>query len=205
MLGRVGHSAGICSYGNLLMAAVGLCAAGLAIRLMDDFLDTPLDLRQGLRTPAHSLGSACLPYALAALSIGCLLAPKLAAALFLGAYAVGMASDLGRMLPLGLQGYQESLLAVLIGSLGAGLVVMTWAVVMMIAIQAFDDLVDVETDQQTGGHNWCRRYGTGEVVLSGLLSLAIGVFLSPMLTILTLLMAIFIDRVLFRRLGTVTA
>jgi 4-hydroxybenzoate polyprenyltransferase len=203
LLGRAGREAGISSYSNLLATLVGVCAVGLAIRLMDDFLDAALDLRQGLQTPAHRFGSASLPYALAGLSVGSLLAPRLAATLFLGAYAVGMASDPTRALPSGLRGYQESLLAMLIGTLGAGPMLMTWAMTMMIAIQALDDLVDLRIDKHTGGRNWCHLYGTGEVMLCGLLCVAIGASLSLMLTLLTLIVTTVIDRIFHRRSGTV--
>lgn len=203
LLGGVGQDAGISSYGSLLAAFAGLWTVGLAIRLMDDYLDAPIDLLQGVPTPAHRFGSASLPYALAGLSIGSLLSSKLTAAVFLSAYAIGMAGELTRVLPSRLRGYEESLLAIVIGALGAGPLIMTWALMTMFTIQALDDLIDLRIDSYTGGRNWCHRYGVGEVALSGLLSVAVSGALSPLLTGLTLLVAASIDLIFHRRPGTV--
>ncbi|NLN19467.1 MAG: hypothetical protein GX162_09370 [Firmicutes bacterium] len=203
LLGKAGQEAGISSCGSLLAAFAGLWTVGLAIRLMDDYLDAPVDLLQGVQTSAHHLGNASLPYALVGLSVGSLLSPKLTAALFLSAYAIGMTSELTRALPSRLRGYQESLLAIVIGAIGAGPMVMAWALMTMFTIQALDDLIDLRVDSHIDGRNWCHLFGVGEVILSGSLSVAFSAFLSPLLTGLTLLTAASIGLIFHRQPGTV--
>src|SRR5690606_29875589 len=89
-----------------LLAAVA--AAGVAIKLMDDYLDQELDALLGRRTLAAAVGPGAVAYAMAALALAMLLDGPAAGSLFLAAYAVGMAHDPAGRLPTGLAGWQEA-------------------------------------------------------------------------------------------------
>lgn len=139
---------------------------GLAVKIMDDFLDAPLDQCRGLRTVAQRLGTASLPYALAAVAAGAALNHRWAISLFLASYALGMAVNLGRQLPTGLLGYQEALVA-----LGACLVLYgpvrtVAAVAIVTAIQITDDLVDWREDRLAGGGVITRKLDRFETLLA---------------------------------------
>lgn len=138
---------------------------GLAVKIMDDFMDAPLDQCRGLQTVAQRLGTASLPYALAAIAAGAALNHRWAISLFLASYALGMAVDLGRRLPTGLLGYQEALVA-----LGASLVLYgpvrtAAAVAIVTAIQMTDDLLDWREDRLAGGGALTRKLGLFEALL----------------------------------------
>lgn len=164
---------------------IGLMA--ITVRLMDDFLDTGMDGLGGQNTAAMSLDRAVLPYSLALFSIAVMMQPKLATALFLAAYSIGMADDLNRELPTGLKSRYEALLAVGLGILGMGLVVMTWACALMTALQCIDDYLDVYLDRCVGRRNICHYLGRVETVLLAACSFILCLILSPFLTLLSLL------------------
>lgn len=195
-LGVAGQAAGVETWWHLPLVLTGFWAVGCAIRLMDDVVDTSSDFDGGVIKPAQQLGSAALPYALASLSIGVLLAPKLTATLFLSAYTVGMISDQRRLLPSGLRGYQESMIALAVGTFSTG-IVMAWSLAFIVFLQALDDTVDRHTDAQTGARNWCNCFGTVEVLLLGILALATSLSLSLLLTLLALSVAAIIERITY--------
>lgn len=190
LLGPAGQAAGVYTWSILVKQVVAILCAGMAIRLMDDVVDRASDKSIGLVTSVDQLADTALVYALAALATGAFLAPALVGALFLAAYAVGMGGDLKRRLPSGLSGYQESVLVIAIGIAGAGVWIMSWAVAVMVALQAIDDLRDLTIDGRTGSRNMCQVLGQGEVILLGLLALLTSLNLSLALTSVALLIAV---------------
>lgn len=163
----------------LVRAALAILCTGVAVKLMDDFLDFRYDAQYGIPSPAVRLGEATLPYAMAALALGAAMNATLALCLFSSAYAIGMVQDLGRPLPSGLLGWQEGLLAVGIGALCLDPFVQLWALVVMAFVQAVDDLFDLKSDAMAGSPNLARRFGVGEVRLAALGLLALAAALRP--------------------------
>lgn len=184
-LGLAGKAAGLVpSWSALAAALVGTLAVAMAIRLMDDTLDASMDASQGLVTYAQLLSEAVLPYALAAFAVGALIIPTLAVALFAAAYIVGMASDYTRSLLFGLKGWQEGVIALVLGLLGTGIVCMAWSLAFMLFTQSLDDVFDYRYDTQAGRRNLCHRYGIGETMLLMLSVFIISIMLSPLLTLI---------------------
>ncbi|MGE5484470.1 MAG: hypothetical protein ACM3X4_05600 [Ignavibacteriales bacterium] len=128
-----------------------LCAAltGLAIKIMDDWLDISRDRCDGDTPPGPGpdlvsrLGDASLPYALLLFACAVPIDGRTAVALFLMAYAAGMGGASSRDLyPSGLRGWQESVVSALISWVACGWRVTAVAGLCMACIQGFDDVMD---------------------------------------------------------------
>lgn len=121
---------------------MGLFLTGLAIRLVDDALDQEEDHAAGVANLTGMLGSAATAYAGASLALAALLLPRHGPALFLAAYAWGMAGSLTERLPTRLPGWLETAAAIglLLILVPAG--VALWALLLMGAFQATDWALD---------------------------------------------------------------
>ncbi|HEY8417054.1 MAG TPA: hypothetical protein VIK93_03340 [Limnochordales bacterium] len=179
---------------GVVQLAAAVVAAGVAIKLMDDWLDRELDALTGRVTLAAALGNGVIAYALAALAIGMLLQPPVAGTLFLAAYALGMAHDATRRLPTGLAAWQELLLAVGAGMLLAGPYVMVASMVAMIFVQCADDLLDWAEDRRRGLRSWAERLGRVETALVAGIALLVGFVLAPVLMGAVIVAAVLVDR-----------
>lgn len=146
--------AGLPLFVRLLLAALG---TGIAVKLMDDVLDSPLDRMRGLRNLADRLGRAATPYALLALAAGLYFDSRLGFALFLAAYAVGMTGRPYERLPSGLQAWQEMALAALLLVLLSGWRLAAQALLLLIAVQLWDDLWDHGEGLPPGPWAWVSR------------------------------------------------
>lgn len=150
---------GIISDGPALLAVTGLEAAALrslarqmvavaavavAVKLMDDVLDAPYDRVRGAPNWAASLGRAATPYAMVLLVLGVAAHAQLAAALFLAAYAWGMAGDWRQRMPTGLKGWHESGLALAVSWAAAGTTLTVLAVSLVGALHWADQWLDRE-------------------------------------------------------------
>lgn len=148
---------GITFDGPVLLAAAGVAGAGpvgwgrkmvavaavaLAVKLMDDVLDAPRDRVRGEPNWAATLGRAATPYAMVLLVLGTAAHAPLAAALFLAAYAWGMAGDRWERMPSGLLGWQESALAVAVSWAAAGTALTVMAVSLVGALHWADQWLD---------------------------------------------------------------
>lgn len=172
---------GALSAAQAATTVVAVLAAGMAIKLMDDFIDRRMDALAGVRTWAARLGDGTLPYALAALGVGMLVDASVAGPLFLSAYAVGMSHDLRRRQPSGLLGWHESALAVGVGALLAGLIPTAAALAAITFVQCVDDVADAHTDRLRGHRSFVRSLGAVETLLLGLAALIVACALAPLL------------------------
>lgn len=163
-----------------MVAAVLFVA--FAVKLMDDFMDLRHDVQLGVPSLAERLGEATLPYALMLLAMAALFDPRVAIPLFTASYAVGMALDLNRMLPSGLYGWQEALIAVVLGVALAGPIEQLWSVVAIGFVQCVDDIQDAKRDVLTGSSNLVRRFGVGEVRMAAFALLCLAAWLRPIHT-----------------------
>lgn len=179
-------------------AGAAILCAGLAVKLMDDFLDLQYDSQAGIPSPAVRLGEATLPYGLILLAVGAAFHPPVALSLFLAAYAIGMVQDLKRSLPSGLTGWQESLLSLGLGALLLGPVIQIWGLAMMVFVQAVDDTIDYHVDQMSGNPNLLRRFGWVEVNGVAFVCLVLAAWLYPIETALTIVAAAVLDTWVWR-------
>lgn len=149
---------------------------------MDDFLDLRYDIFVGASTLATRLGEGTLPYALIgfALAVGC--NAELAAAIMVGAYAVGMAGDYDRQLPSGLMGYQEGVVVTAASLWLLPWQTLLWALAAMLAVQVFDDLHDLLVDRESGNPNIARRVGIVEARMTAMASVSVAGLLMPVET-----------------------
>lgn len=123
-------------------AVIGLLLTGLAIRLVDDALDREEDEEAGVANLAGRLGGAAAAYAAASLALAALLLPRHGPALFLAAYALGMAGSLTERLPTRLPGWVETAAAAGLLFLLVPAGVALWALLLMGAFQAADWAMD---------------------------------------------------------------
>lgn len=145
----------------------------MTIKMMDDYLDGPLDRLIGKKTWAADLQEATLPYALLAFSLAVIAEPTWSITLFWASYAVGMRGDRLRPLPLGLTGWQEALLlgVLTLSAFGWKALVTSWAAIF--SLQAVDDLLDHQQDKMCGAANWATRWGVVETGLAAAIAIAL--------------------------------
>lgn len=138
---------------------------GLAVKLMDDYLDAPCDRIAGRYTLACLWGRATLCYALVAFSLAVVTQAAWALSLFWASYVLGMGGDMRRSLPLGLSGWQESVLLSIVAVIALGWREVVTSFLAIFVVQAGDDLLDKGRDEKTGGRNLAVRWGRGETAL----------------------------------------
>lgn len=174
--------AGFGSPAAAVAAVAAVFAAGVAIKLMDDFVDRHVDALGGTVTWAGRMGDGALPYAMAALAVSMLLDASVGGTLFLAAYALGMAHDGRRRLPSGLLGWHESLAAAAAGALLAGPWRMAASLAALTFVQCVDDLIDAGADARRGRRSLVAALGTIETCLLGLAALVVAEALAPIVT-----------------------
>lgn len=179
-------------------AGAAIICSGLAVKLMDDFLDLQYDSQAGIPSPAVRLGEATLPYGLILLAIGAAFHAPIALSLFFAAYAIGMVQDLRRPLPSGLTGWQESLLVLGLGALLLGPVNQIWGLAIMVFVQAIDDTIDYHVDQMSGNPNLLRRFGWVEVNGVAFGCFVLAAWLYPIETALTIVAVAVLDTWVWR-------
>ncbi len=156
---------------NLNVIAATLLV-GIAVRLLDDYIDRQQDELLGRATSWHYLQGAGLIYAMVALSLGIRLAPTWGAALFFAAYGIGMASDPNSMLPSHLSGGLEFLLASLLAIAVGGWSLALAALSLMLGIDIIDDCLDLAQESQVVSvRNWASLYGRWPALFLGSLAI----------------------------------
>lgn len=153
------------------VVAVILCA--VAIKLADDFLDEEIDENIGNENWSIILGRGAPIYAMLFLSLSIYLNPPVSLSLFLASYSIGMLHDLKQRLPTNLTGYQESLIAFIIGIILCGWKLMIFAILFVIGVQLIDDCIDVQNDKLAGYRNLAYRLGCVEAYLLAVLSMLV--------------------------------
>lgn len=152
---------------SLLVSLAATLATAVAIKLMDDLLDGEELTISGLTTAGATV------YAMAALAVGVALAPLVALPLFAAAYAVGMLHEPAEALPSGMPAWLESVLAVAVAAVMAGTGRAIQALLVMLAVQLVDDLVDYVADTATPSRSLAHRAGRGEAALLAMICLAL--------------------------------
>jgi 1,4-dihydroxy-2-naphthoate octaprenyltransferase len=183
-------------WSRLLTDFAGILLTGIAIKIMDDFLDIEYDQCLGKRTLAIRLGRASLPYTMLLLALGSALSLSYSLSLFLGSYAVGMTHDWAEKMPTRLPGYAEMAGAFLVSIFIVGFVPALWGVTMMATVQLLDDIFDIHKDSQTGQRNMVLIMGMVETTLLLLIFFLVSVLLNAMGTVLVLLALPFVHMIL---------
>lgn len=150
--------------------AVFLCSG--AVKLLDDCLDQSPDSIAGRRNWAAVLGPGAPVYAALLLAVAAGIRAEVCLPLFFASYGVGMFNDLGRRLPSGLSGWQESLLVAATGGWLFGWRMMLFAFLFIAAVQLADDCVDMHTDRLCGQRNLACRFGCVEALLAAAVAFA---------------------------------
>jgi len=156
---------------NVFAASLAVSLCSLSVKLMDDHLDRDRDMCCGRANMAEVLGKGTVVYAAMLLALAAGLNAVLSLSLFLASYVVGMFNDLSRIMPTRLSGWQESVIVFVLGSFLFGLHMMMFALLFIIAVQLFDDCIDIHTDRLCGQRNFACRMGLLECMLVGLAAL----------------------------------
>lgn len=175
------------AWSSLIISFVGILMTGLAIKIMDDFLDVEYDQCLGKKTLALRWGRASLPYGLFLLALGCAISLTYSLTLFFASYAVGMVHVWSEKMPTRLAAFIEMLGAFGTSIWLVGVMPAVWGVTMMATVQLLDDLFDIQKDAYTGQRNTVIRMGMVEATLLLLIFFFLSVLLDPMGTVYVLL------------------
>lgn len=152
-----------------IVAAVACCA--IAIKLADDYLDQEQDRLAGQPNWTNILGPGTMFYAIFFLSIAAAINSAVSLSLFFASYIVGMFNDFQSHFPLGLTGWQESLLTLFISLLLLGWEITVFSLALVFAVQLIDDCIDINVDSHSGQRNYACRLGFIECVLTAVCAL----------------------------------
>ncbi len=147
----------IASLAGLVQTFLATLLTGVAVKILDDFLDAAPEDR----------AAWAFPYGAAALAVAGALAPKVATVMFLASYAVGMFGLPRQRMPSGLPAWVESCLAVGLAALLAGGRLAGAALAGMAAVQCWDDVMDWHEDGLVGQANLAARFGRVETGVAG--------------------------------------
>lgn len=150
---------------RILLDLLAIAPAGIAIKLLDDFLDYAVDLACDSPSLIDILGSGSVVYTMVFAVLACSINLRLAAPLMLAAYSVGMLKAPSQMLPLGLSAWMESVVIVLATWAIFGWPATLVSVLLMIAIEFVDDIIDYSRDSVGGATNLVHSIGKTQLVL----------------------------------------
>lgn len=158
---------------------LGLVATGLAIKLMDDFLDRQLDNMKDIWNSYVLLENSILPYSLLLLTIGLILNTRESSSLFMASYIIGMGYVYKSVLPSKLKIWQESLIVLIIGLYLLGFKEITSSILLIIFIQILDDFLDYNIDYKYKGNNLVYRFGVINTLFIEIFLLIISILFYP--------------------------
>lgn len=161
---------------------ISIWITGFVIKLMDDYLDQDYDAEMGYYSLARKLDKSILPYAILAFAIACYFMPQIAISYFIAAYAVGMSEEMDRLFPSRLNGYQETLIVLIAGFLGIGFHQFAVSLLVILAIQAVDDIIDYHDEKERSNRNWAVRWGKHPVQIFAIISVLLAFWLEPLQT-----------------------
>lgn len=168
---------------KVIMSVLAVIFTAIAVKLTDDYLDKDDDHAIRKRNFCNYLGKGTPVYGLLALAVGASFSAPVSLSLFFSCYIIGMCHDHRSRYPLGLNGFQESLVVMLFSCLWFGLDLMLFSLLFVFAVQLIDDSIDVEADQQAGMRNFAQRVGRIECWLIVLICLGIAFCIHPQLLI----------------------
>ena len=155
---------------DFMINTIAVVCCAIAIKLTDDWLDREQDHLACRKNWSSILGTGTMVYAMLFLIIAAAINGTVSLPLFLASYVVGMFHDLTNRFPLGLSGWQESLII-----LGLSIILFGWnqtafALLVVAAVQLCDDCYDLTSDCMAGQRNFAAQFGCVECLLAALLS-----------------------------------
>ena len=152
------------------MIVISVILCGIAVKLVDDFLDHDMDTRTGSRNFTNQFGNGTVIYAMLALALATSINALVSIPLFLASYSIGMFGDLKQPFPSGLTGWQESLLILLLGTMLWGWQQILFSLFFIGGVQLFDDYIDAE-EQLLDGRNIAKKIGKVECLLLSIIAI----------------------------------
>lgn len=143
---------------EMILSLFCVLSTGLAIKILDDYLDREIDEIAGKDTFVQLFQQSILPYGLLFLAVGLTLEPKLGGSLFLASYAVGMFKQQEQIYPCKLSGWQEIIISCFLGSFLYGWFDFLSALSIVFFIQLLDDCYDYKIEKETDKSNYFKQY-----------------------------------------------
>lgn len=167
---------------------LGLFLVGIVIKLLDDEVDKETGIENRYKINLiNELGKYKLPYGLILLSIAMVLETYYAFSLFSSAYIIGMFNFINRKLPLKVKAYHEIIIIVIINLVLIPYRIFFHSFIVIILIQALDDILDMKHDLTYGYFNFANKYGKGEMIIVSVILVTSSLMLSLENTSLILL------------------
>lgn len=172
-----------------LGSAAATLLAGLAIKLMDDYLDRDIDRIWQKPSLYRLLGGATFPYAILAVTLASAASARVACPLVLGAYIAGMVRESGVRYPSGLSASLEAAIVTVSAFWLFGPRATLSSVVLMLSLQLADDLIDYSKEHGANRKNFVNLLGRGETLLLAVCLFLVGLILDQMRAFLVLICA----------------
>ncbi|MGM9571489.1 MAG: hypothetical protein ACI3ZR_04645 [bacterium] len=171
---------------EIILSLSCVLSTGLAIKILDDYLDREIDELAGKDTFVQFFQQSILPYGLLFLAFGLTLEPKLGGSLFLASYAVGMFKQQEQIYPCKLSGWQEIVLSCFLGSFLYGWFDFLSALSIIFFVQLLDDFYDYKIEKETDKNNYFRQYDKITVFCLLVMFASLSVFLDLVKLLLVL-------------------
>ncbi len=172
-----------------LMPSIGaVILTAVAVKWLDTWIDEE-------DSAVSARGGAA--YSMLALLMASSLDLPLTIALFSACYAVGMLSDMRFILPSGLPGWLETVIALAFASVKSGLLTAFWAVLVIYSVQLIDDLLDYGVDRQMGITNLVSKLGPERSLILFVFCFYICVMVKPLLSVIVFAAALTVGNALF--------
>lgn len=165
---------------------------GIVIKLLDDEVDENENIKYS-SSILNELQKYKYPYSLIILAFAMLLENQYTFSLFSSAYMIGMFNFINRKLIFKLKSYHEIIILIIINLIFVPNEVFIHSFIIIMLIQIFDDLLDMQQDYIYGYFNLANKYGKGEILLLSIILITISIMLSPIYTVLTLLVWLLIN------------
>lgn len=145
---------------------ISIIITALVIKILDDYID--LD-QTGFSSIVSNMKEGILPYTLIFFSLACLMNREITVSLFVSAYIIGMLKDFRRSLSFKLKGYHESFIIIIVFGCLIGFFEMLSSIIVILAIQFLDDIIDIRKDRYFNNKNIAIRIGIVEGLLGSLI------------------------------------
>ncbi len=165
---------------------------GIVIKLLDDEVDEDQNTKYS-SSILNELQEYKYPYSLITLAFAMLLEKEYTFSLFSSAYMIGMFNFINRKLIFKLKSYHEIIILIIINLIFVPNEVFIHSFIIIILIQIFDDLLDMQQDYIYGYFNLANKYGKGEVLIISIVLITASIMLSPIYTVSILLVWLLIN------------
>ncbi|MTI70253.1 MAG: hypothetical protein FH751_08380 [Firmicutes bacterium] len=148
-----------------LKILVCITIMAVLIKVLDDYYDGDYKNIEIIKNLEESL----VLYGLLAFSIACVIESSLAITFFISAYIIGMFKDFNRKLTLGLKGYQEGILLIILCLVFINPLEVFSSFLIILIIDITDDILDFRYDKKYNKKNYVLQFGLGEVLITAII------------------------------------